>query len=292
MSKTLWHTIKIAVPEEMVNITKKDKVVVKKSLTKNNNISKSNKEPSIKLISSDINKPKIISDGKEWNVDELKIKMKKSKDLGKKNEGKEFKKKSENKILNSYVKKVNDKINENKNKEKEFTPITSFSDFKNQLKVAVKKDKAHINTVKSTFKQEPKPEQKPKSDIDEVIDNWNKPDISLILSLYDEQTYNNIQNIIKRENKKNHHIFTPDLLAFTKKYNDIIVLAYSKDKNYKLGMDILYKGLYRIINNVIDFNDIKMKPGSPTDVFKDRQDYNLGLKRLSKPLATKIYAIK
>ena len=35
MSKTLWHTIKIAVPEEMVNITKKDKVVVKKSLTKN-----------------------------------------------------------------------------------------------------------------------------------------------------------------------------------------------------------------------------------------------------------------
>ena len=94
MSKTLWHTIKIAVPEEMVNITKKDKVVVKKSLTKNNNISKSNKEPSIKLISSDINKPKIISDGKEWNVDELKIKMKKSKDLGKKNEGKEFKKPS------------------------------------------------------------------------------------------------------------------------------------------------------------------------------------------------------
>jgi hypothetical protein len=90
----------------------------------------------------------------------------------------------------------------------------------------------------------------------------------------------------------NHHIFTPDLLAFTKKYNDKIVLAYSKDKNYKSGMDILYKGLYRIIKNVIDFNDIKMKPGSPTDVFKDRQDYNLGLKRLSKPLATKIYAIK
>ena len=113
MSKTLWHTIKIAVPAEMVNITKKDKVVVKKSLTKNNNISKSNKEPSIKLISSDTNKPKIISDGKEWNVDELKIKMKKAKDLGKKNEGKEYKKPSMrlesnvgmvkgNKIANNY----------------------------------------------------------------------------------------------------------------------------------------------------------------------------------------------
>ena len=94
MSKTLWHTIKIAVPEEMVNITKKDKIVVKKSLTKNNNISKSNKEPSVEIIASDINKPKIINDGKEWNIDELKIKMKKLKDLGKKNKGKEYKKKT------------------------------------------------------------------------------------------------------------------------------------------------------------------------------------------------------
>ena len=92
MSKTLWHTIKLEVPKEMVNITKNDKVVVKKTLTKTNNISKSNKEPSIKIITGDINKPKIISDGKEWNVEELKIKMKKSKELSKTNEGKEYKK--------------------------------------------------------------------------------------------------------------------------------------------------------------------------------------------------------
>ena len=83
MSKTLWHTIKLEVPKEMVNITKNDKVVVKKSLTKTNNISKSNKEPSIKIIPGDTNKPKIISDGKEWNIEELKIKMKKAKELGK-----------------------------------------------------------------------------------------------------------------------------------------------------------------------------------------------------------------
>ena len=93
MSKTLWHTIKLEVPKEMVNITKKDKVVVKKSLTKTNNISKSNNEPSIKIIPGDTNKPKIISDGKEWNVEELKIKMKKAKEVGRKNEGKEYKKK-------------------------------------------------------------------------------------------------------------------------------------------------------------------------------------------------------
>jgi hypothetical protein len=53
---------------------------------------KANKEPSIKLITKNINKPKIISDGKEWNVEELKSKMKKAKELGKKNEGKEYKK--------------------------------------------------------------------------------------------------------------------------------------------------------------------------------------------------------
>ena len=94
MSKTLWHTIKLEVPKEMVNITKNDKVVVKKTLTKTNNISKANKEPSIKLITGNIDKPKIISDGKEWNIEELKLKMKKAKDLGKKNEGKVYKKKN------------------------------------------------------------------------------------------------------------------------------------------------------------------------------------------------------
>ncbi len=52
MSKTLWHTKKIEVPEEMVNITKNDKVVVKKTLTKTSNISK--KKPSIEI------KPKIL----------------------------------------------------------------------------------------------------------------------------------------------------------------------------------------------------------------------------------------
>ena len=92
MSKTLWHTIKLEVPKEMVNITKNDKVVVKKSLTKTNNISKSNKEPSIKIIPGDTNKPKIIDNGKEWNIEELKLKIKKAKELGKKNEGKEYKK--------------------------------------------------------------------------------------------------------------------------------------------------------------------------------------------------------
>ncbi len=79
MSKTLWHTIKSDVPKEMVSFTKNEKVV-KKSLTKTNNISKANKEPCFKIIPGDTNKPKLISDGKEWNIEELKLKMKKAKE--------------------------------------------------------------------------------------------------------------------------------------------------------------------------------------------------------------------
>ena len=79
MSKTLWHTIKLEVPKEMVNITKNDKVVVKKSLTKTNNVSKTNKEPSIKIILGDTNKPKIIDNGKKWNIGEIYLKMTKAK---------------------------------------------------------------------------------------------------------------------------------------------------------------------------------------------------------------------
>ncbi len=43
----------------------------KKTLTHTNNISKANKEPSIQIITGDTNKPKIISDDKEWNVEDL-----------------------------------------------------------------------------------------------------------------------------------------------------------------------------------------------------------------------------
>ena len=52
MSKTLWHTIQIQVPKEMVELTKSGKVSVKKTLTKTLNISKSNKAPGAMLIHS------------------------------------------------------------------------------------------------------------------------------------------------------------------------------------------------------------------------------------------------
>ena len=85
MSKTLWHTIQIKVPKEMVELTKSGKVSVKKTLTKTLNISRSQKTPAIKLIPSDVNKPHIVNDGKEWDVNILKERMAKARAMRKKN---------------------------------------------------------------------------------------------------------------------------------------------------------------------------------------------------------------
>ena len=89
MDKILWHTITIRVPKEMVNISN-GRVSVGNTLTKTNNISKRQKQPSIKLIPSNDNQPHIIADGKEWNLHELKERVKKSNDLAKKNQGREL----------------------------------------------------------------------------------------------------------------------------------------------------------------------------------------------------------
>ena len=85
MSKTLWHTIQIKVPKEMVELTKSGKVSVKKTLTKKLNISSSQKTPAIELIPSNDNKPQIVNDGKEWNIDVLKERMAKARAMRKKN---------------------------------------------------------------------------------------------------------------------------------------------------------------------------------------------------------------
>ena len=85
MDKILWSTITIKVPPQMVNITKKGRVTVGNTLTKTNNISKREKMPSIRLIPSEDNRPHIIANGKEWNVNELKARMKVANDLAKKN---------------------------------------------------------------------------------------------------------------------------------------------------------------------------------------------------------------
>ena len=47
MSKPLWHTISIQIPDKMINISKNGRMSIKSSSTKKGNISRSNDEPSI-----------------------------------------------------------------------------------------------------------------------------------------------------------------------------------------------------------------------------------------------------
>ena len=82
-----------------------------------------------------------------------------------------------------------------------------------------------------------------------------------------------------------------DLLVFTKKYNDRVIENYSKNKYYKEGMDILYKGIYTIIYHIIDKNNFKIENAKILNVFADKSDYNLGLKRVKAMYKYKIYEI-
>ena len=71
----------------------------------------------------------------------------------KKNEGKEYKKKSDNKIFKDYRNKIKDEIDERKEDtlqyvKKDFVPFTSAADFRNQLREAVQKNRTHINKIK------------------------------------------------------------------------------------------------------------------------------------------------
>lgn len=128
MSKILWHTIQIKVPGEMIELTKTGKVSIKKTLTKTFNISKSQKKPAIKLIPSDINKPQIVNDGKEWNVEELKSQMVKANALDKKNKGRDITK-SEKRVskLEKFKKAVVDSAREGvkKNIDKKYDELIS-----------------------------------------------------------------------------------------------------------------------------------------------------------------------
>lgn len=90
MSRTLWHTITIKVPSEMVELTKNGKISIKKTLTKTMNISKSQKLPSIKLVPTHSNKPEIVNQGKEWDVKELNDSLKTANKLSEKNKDKDI----------------------------------------------------------------------------------------------------------------------------------------------------------------------------------------------------------
>jgi hypothetical protein len=77
--------------------------------------------------------------------------------------------------------KINDKIEKKKKTIKEeFIPIPSAADFRNQLKVAVKKDKAHINKIKTTIKAETKNNKSTDEEIYDVVDVWDSKELPRI----------------------------------------------------------------------------------------------------------------
>ena len=78
MSKVLWHTINIQIPDKMINVSKTGKMTIKQSLTTKGNISKSNNEPSVIIkTNSTIDKPIIKEYGKLENVEAIKLRQKK-----------------------------------------------------------------------------------------------------------------------------------------------------------------------------------------------------------------------
>jgi hypothetical protein len=127
-------------------------------------------------------------------------------------------------------------------------------------------------------------------DMKYVVDFWDTTELPRIFNLYEPDKYNKIELVVTREIKRKNFIMPFDLLVFAKKYNNKVVEYYSKDKNYKQVLDILYEGIYTIIDNVINKNNIKKENAKILDLFdvENIRDYNLAFKRISSRYATKI----
>ena len=115
-----------------------------------------------------------------------------------------------------------------------------------------------------------------------ILHEWGTPLNNIILQQYDPKVYENIENTMIKESKLNHHIFAPSLLSFTKNYNYKIIQKNSIFNDFKDGMDYLYKVRYSIIEYIIDGNNLKNAGEGPTYVFKNRRDYDIGLRYVSK----------
>ena len=197
MSKVLWHTMTIKVPSEMVEITKTGKVSIKKTLTKMNNISKSQGYPSIKLVKSFDNKPHIITDGKEWNIEQLKTTLNKSNELAKKNKGRKL---STHETLNKFKSNVKEHASYLVRKNKPYEPIKVRASRRGMIQTSnkTKEEKA----VGKQLKQE---KQQYIKTLEKSIKQYNKEEFfNMMIKLADkyndeelkEVAYNYVSNII------------------------------------------------------------------------------------------------
>jgi len=134
------------------------------------------------------------------------------------------------------------------------------------------------------------PKQKKNSDIEEVVEKWDdKLYLPIILKEIDPKAYEFIETIVKREAKRGNFIMPFDLMVFSEKYNNEVVEKFKEKDNVKSGVDILYKGIYAIVDNIVKNNNIwRIKF---LDVFEkgNESDYRLVSKRIKSEYAYKLF---
>jgi hypothetical protein len=213
MSKTLWHTIQIQVPKEMVELTKSGKVSVKKTLTKTLNISRSQKTPAIKLIPSNDNKPHIVNDGKEWNIDVLKERMAKARAMRKKNINKNL-----NKFEGNIIKRARELGSIKK------TKILKFGDIRGNMPEREMKGRYNLRSYKPFA--------------DDIYTH--------IIDYYWKHAYEHME---PQEMPTQHELQTISILLYgmTKKYH--VVQTYASNGNVKGADYFLWDMIDRITND-------------------------------------------
>jgi hypothetical protein len=75
MSKLLWHTVTISIPDKMVIKTKTGKTSLKQTLTELNSLVKAGGYPAIKLVNSNDNKVHVIDEGEPEFLKPKKVKI-------------------------------------------------------------------------------------------------------------------------------------------------------------------------------------------------------------------------
>jgi hypothetical protein len=203
MSKVLWHTMTIKVPSEMVEITKTGKVSIKKTLTKMNNISKSQGYQSIKIVSSSDNKPHIITDGKEWNINQLKTNLKKVNELATKNKGRKL---STHTSLNKFKATVKEHASYLVRKNKPYEPIKVRSSRRGMIQNSNK-----TKEEKEIGKQLNKKQQQNIKSMEESIKQYDKEDFfNMMIKLADKYNDEQLKEIANNYVSK---LINPNKLA-------------------------------------------------------------------------------
>jgi hypothetical protein len=74
-----------------------------------------------------------------------------------------------------------------------------------------------------------------------IVENWINPDIGIILSNYDPNTFEDLSRFIQDMNQDNTEIFDTDIIEFLKKYVSAVILRFGSG------------GLFQGVNQIADY---------------------------------------